>query len=116
MQDVPELFDLFRAVRLGERELPTCQDPLLVEERTERSGVQPIELALAGEEELRVGPVGQDEEGDRVQGEALQEQRLAEPFDDRRSIGQDLLVGVVPRDQARSRSEYSSASPWRPTR
>ena len=62
--------------------------------------MEPIELALAGEEELPVGPVGQDEEGDRVQGEALQEQRLAEPFDDRRSIGQDLLVGVVPRDQA----------------
>ena len=115
VQDVPKLFDLFRAVRLGERELRPARIPF--SSRSVRNGpVSSRSSSLSRAKKLPVGPVGQDEEGDRVQGEALQEQRLAEPFDDRRSIGEYLLVGVVPRDQAEIEVRYSSASPWRPIR
>ena len=58
-----------------------------------------VESALAPEGELPFDAVGQDEERDGLVAEALEKERVAEPFDDGRSLGQDGIVGIVFRHQ-----------------
>lgn len=72
---------------------------MLVQERAIRSGVDPIEFALAEDEDLSLSAVGQDEEDVPLHAEVLEEQGLAEPPDQIGSSGHDIVVAVVPRDR-----------------
>ena len=98
VQDLPQMFTLLVGVGRRERERRARQDPTSVKERPERPHVDLVQRSLVPEEDLSLGPVGQDEEHVPRATEVVEEQRFSEPADERALVGDDIGERLIGRD------------------
>ncbi|HEX6581578.1 MAG TPA: hypothetical protein VF195_12000 [Actinomycetota bacterium] len=100
-EDLSEHYVLLRGIRPLPGERDALQDPARVEQRSDRrTWLELLQSPLAPEEELALGPVGEDEEHEAREPEVLEEEGRPEAPDEPGTIADERLVRVVLRDHA----------------